>query len=118
MLAVQKKHLRSDADDERPRAKVTTNCGEPWILPILFNAGAPLPRVEHAAWMRFTDESRDGVTEMIAARRWVERIAAAGGWAAYKKARPASLARIFAPKFPHLPPDVIPIIVEFSFRAY
>ena len=88
------------------------------ILPILFNAGAPLPRVEHAAWMRFTDESREGVTEMISARRWVERIASAGGWAAYKKARPASLARIFVPKFPHLPPDVIPIIVEFSFRAY
>ena len=68
--------------------------------------------------MRFTDESRDGVTEMIAARRWVERIAAAGGWAAYKKARPACLARIFEPKFPQIPAEIIPIIVEFSFRAY
>ena len=88
------------------------------ILPILFNAGAPLPRVEHAAWMRFSDKSMEGVTEMIAARRWVERIAAAGGWAAYKKARPASLARIFEPKFPLLPAEIIPIIVEFSFRKY
>ena len=87
-------------------------------LPILFNAGAPLPRVEHAAWMRFSDKSMEGVTEMIAARRWVERIAAAGGWAAYKKARPASLARIFEPKFPLLPAEIIPIIVEFSFRKY
>ena len=87
-------------------------------IPILFNAGAPLPRVEHAAWMRFSDKSMEGVTEMIAARRWVERIAAAGGWAAYKKARPASLARIFEPKFPLLPAEIIPIIVEFSFRKY
>ena len=77
-----------------------------------------LPRVEHAAWMRFSDKSMEGVTEMIAARRWVERIAAAGGWAAYKKARPASLARIFEPKFPLLPAEIIPIIVEFSFRKY
>ena len=35
-----------------------------------------------------------------------------------KKARPASLARIFEPKFPQLPTEIIPIIVEFSFRAY
>ena len=42
----------------------------------------------------------------------------AGGWAAYKKARPACLARIFEPKFPQIPAEIIPIIVEFSFRAY
>ena len=37
---------------------------------------------------------------------------------AYKKARPASLARIFEPKFPQIPAEIIPIIVEFSFRTY
>lgn len=55
-------------------------CDHRWILPILFGAGAPLPRIDHAAWMRQTDTSRQGVPEMIAARLYVERIAAVGGW--------------------------------------
>ena len=54
---------------------------------------------------------------MIAARLYVERIAAAGGWGAYKKAHRATIARIFVPKFPQLAPDVIPTIVAFGFHA-
>lgn len=54
---------------------------------------------------------------MIAERLYVERIAAAGGWGAYKKAHRATIARIFVPKFPQLAPDVIPTIVAFGFHA-
>ena len=48
--------------------------------------------------------------------RYIEKVVAAGSWAAYEKQHRASLVRTFVPKFPHLPPDVIPTIVEFGFH--
>ena len=56
---------------------------------------------------RNSDESR-------AKSRYVEKIEAAGSWAAYERQHRARLARIFVPKFPRLPPDV-PTIVAFGF---
>ena len=49
--------------------------------------------------------------------RYVARVAAAGSWAAYERQHRARLARTFMPKFPRLPPDVIPTIVAFGFHT-
>ena len=40
-----------------------------------------------------------------------------GTWATYEKAHREKLARVFVPKFPQLPPDVIPTIVAFGFHT-
>ncbi len=50
-------------------------------------------------------------------RRYIEKIAAAGSWAAYERQHRARLVRTFVPKFPRLPPDVIPTIVAFGFHT-
>ena len=50
-------------------------------------------------------------------QRYVAKVAAAGSWAAYVRQHRAPLARTFVPKFPRLPPDVIPTIVEFGFHT-
>ena len=50
-------------------------------------------------------------------QRYVAKVAAAGSWAAYVRQHRARLARTFVPKFPQLPPDVIPTIVEFGFHT-
>ncbi len=49
--------------------------------------------------------------------RYIEKVAAAGSWAAYERQHRADLVRIFVPKFPQLPPDVIPTIVAFGFHT-
>ena len=47
----------------------------------------------------------------------LQRIDAAGSWKAYEKAHRAALQAIFAPKFTHLvPPELVPLILEFSFH--
>ena len=43
--------------------------------------------------------------------RYVEKVAAAGSWAAYEKAHRKRLTAIFVPKFPLLPEDAISHIV-------
>ena len=40
-----------------------------------------------------------------------------GTWTTYEKDHRARLIKTFAPKFPQLPPDVIPTIVEFGFHT-
>ena len=40
-----------------------------------------------------------------------------GTFATYEKAHREKLARVFVPKFPQLPPDVIPTIVAFAFHT-
>jgi hypothetical protein len=52
-----------------------------------------------------------------ARRQYVSKIAAAGSWAAYERQHRARLTRCFVPKFPQLPPDVIPTIVAFGFHT-
>ena len=48
---------------------------------------------------------------------YLQKIDAAGGWKAYEKAHRAALQAIFAPKFTHLvPPELVPLILEFSFH--
>ena len=51
------------------------------------------------------------------ARPYLEKIEAAGSWAAYEKAHRAKLLATFAPKFTHLvPPELVARIVEYSFH--
>ncbi len=40
-----------------------------------------------------------------------------GTFATYEKAHRARLTKTFVPKFPQLPPDVIPTIVAFGFHT-
>ena len=44
-----------------------------------------------------------------------EKIRAAGGYKAYERAHRQRLVGIFAPKFPHLPADMLGRVLEFVF---
>ena len=45
--------------------------------------------------------------------RLLEKVAAAGSWAAYERAHRARLARVFIPKLQQIPEEVIPTVIEF-----
>ena len=45
--------------------------------------------------------------------RYVNAVAAAGGYVPYARAHRKKLAAIFTPKFPQLPEEVVPTIIEF-----
>ena len=83
------------------------------LWPVLLRGGAILPpRVNpnngNAGFQAWNNQL---------ARPYLEKIEAAGGWKAYEKAHRAKLLATFAPKFTHLlPPELVPIIVEFSFH--
>ncbi len=44
---------------------------------------------------------------------YIQKVLEAGGFVPYERAHRASLAAMFVPKFPQLPEDIIPRIVEF-----
>ena len=48
-----------------------------------------------------------------AAIDYVNAVAAAGGYVPYARAHRKKLAAIFTPKFPQLPEEVVPTIIEF-----
>ena len=51
------------------------------------------------------------------AHPYLRKLDDAGGFKVYEKAHRATLLAIFAPKFTHLvPPELVPLIVEFSFH--
>ena len=93
-------------------------CVGPWVdkrmLPMLLRGGAPLPRARRASWVQGDSRNSD---KSRAKSRYVEKVAAAGSWAAYERQHRARLARTFVPKFPRLPPDVVPTIVAFGFHT-
>ena len=80
--------------------------------PLLLRAGAILPA---------TDDGPDGNTsyyDLHRAHPYLLKIDAAGGFKAYEKAHRTKLLATFTPKFTHLvPPELVPIIVEFSFHV-
>ena len=77
------------------------------ICTLLLRAGAALP----AAWTGYaTDDQR-------IACAYIERIRAAGGFKAYETAHRQRLVAIYAPKFPHLPTDMLGRVLEFSFNV-
>ena len=76
---------------------------------MLLRGGSQLPSIPHDRWMKRSMRPSGG--------QYLEKVAAAGSWAAYERQHRARLARIFVPKFPRLPPDVIPTIVAFGFHT-
>ena len=44
---------------------------------------------------------------------YIQKVVAAGGFVPYERAHRASLAAIFVPRFPQLPEEIVPRIVEF-----
>ena len=73
----------------------------------LLRAGAALP----AAWTGYIkDHQRPACA-------YIERIRAAGGFKAYETAHRQRLVAIFAPKFPHLPTDMLGRVLEFSYNV-
>ena len=81
------------------------------IVPMLLRAGSPLPRLEETEWMQ-PDVAPRYLFD-AAATEYVNAVAAAGGYVPYARAHRKKLAAIFIPKFPQLPEEVVPTIVEF-----
>ena len=40
-----------------------------------------------------------------------------GTWATYEKAHREKLSRVFVPKFPQLPAEIVPTIVAYAFHT-
>jgi len=77
------------------------------ICTLLLRAGAALP----AAWTGYaTDDQRTACA-------YIERIRAAGGFKAYETAHRQRLVAIYAPKFPHLPTDMLGRVLEYSYNV-
>ena len=77
------------------------------ICTLLLRAGAALPA------------ARTGYTthDQRTACAYIERIRAAGGFKAYETAHRQRLVAIYAPKFPHLPTDMLGRVLEFSYKV-
>ena len=82
--------------------------GQKHVLPMLLRAGSPLPRLDRAHWMQPARNIYNA-----AAAHYVNAVAAAGGYVPYARAHRKKLAAIFTPKFPQVPAEVVPTIVEF-----
>ena len=75
----------------------------------LMRAGAALPAVFTAP------ESWENVHGFPQACDYIEKIDTAGGYKKYEHAHRQRLVAIFAPKFPHLPADMLGRVLEFVF---
>ena len=79
------------------------------IWPILLRAGAIIPTE--------SDHYDESEWATCLAHPYLQKIEAAGGWKAYEKAHRTKLLATFVPKFTHLvPPELVPLILEFSFH--
>ena len=78
------------------------------VVSMLLRAGSPLP--VHGETI-FMNERAVGFN--AAAASYVSAVSAAGGYVPYARAHRKKLAAIFTPKFPQLPEEVVPTIIEF-----
>ena len=80
---------------------------------MLLRGGAPLPRFSHTAWMLRERGNIDVKS------RYVEKVAAAGSWAAYEKAHTTRLVTVFEKVFPRprLPHEIASHVVRFCFHT-
>jgi ankyrin repeat protein len=84
--------------------------GRRHVWPLLLRAGAILPTGEQYPWNNGYDTHR--------AHPYLRKLDAAGGFKAYEKAHRAKLLATFTPKLTYLvPPELVPLIVEFSFHV-
>ena len=72
----------------------------PRLYPILLRAGSPLPRQMY-----------------IEGNQYLLKIQRAGGFKQYEAQVKKSLAAMLVPKFPQIPAEIIPTIVEFWAHA-
>ena len=80
------------------------------IWPLLLRAGAILPTGENGYLPSNYHTHRT--------HPYLRKLDAAGGFKAYAKAHRTKLLATFTPKFAHLvPPELVPLIVEFSFHV-
>ena len=94
--------------------------GHRHVYHLLLRGGAILPPTgenpfnDHPAARRF-----EWSYHSRRAHPYLQKIEAAGSWAAYEKAHRAKLLATFTPKFTHLVPassPIVPLIVEYSFH--
>ena len=84
------------------------------ICTLLLRAGAALP----AAWtVRYAHAGRYATDDRRTACAYIERVRAAGGFKAYETAHRQRLVAIYAPKFPHLPTDMLGRVLEYSYNV-
>ena len=125
-------NLRSKADrtpveymthsNARSSPFMRSNCRR--ILPMLLRAGSPLPRLEfpiqpgkafRKEWLELAGYPIPPPEYNVRSRQilcgLVEKVAAAGSWAAYERAHRTRLTAIFVNKLPRLPADAISHIV-------
>ena len=116
-------HVRSSNDKTPVEILSHFNCRR--ILPMLLRAGSPLPRFEFPLLpggpsrdlQRWLDITYHRTPYNVRSRQilcgLVEKVAAAGSWAAYERAHRMQLARIFVPKLPRIPKYVVPTVVAY-----
>ena len=82
---------------------------------LLLRAGAAIPAQNHPSWTAGSGRGdRVALADTLA---YVDRIRAAESYKAYERAHRQRLVAIFAPKFPHLPTDMLGRVLEFSFNV-
>ena len=80
------------------------------LWPFLFRLGVAYPRPpESMPDPRITDM----VYSPRRAHPYLRKIEAGGGWKKYERAHLRSLSATFVPKFPRLPAEIVPLIVQF-----
>ena len=79
--------------------------------------GSERLQLRTAALQRWLDITYHSTSYNVRSRKMlcglVEKVAAAGSWAAYERAHRMQLARIFAPKLPRIPKYVVPTVVAY-----
>jgi len=76
----------------------------------LLRAGAAIPAAITQIMSAYTTRG-----DLAGTRAYIEKMTAAGGYRAYERAHRQRLVAIFAPKFPHLPADMLGRVLEFVF---
>ena len=78
------------------------------VVSMLLRAGSPLPHHDDTIFMNDRSYGFNA-----AATNYVSAVAAAGGYVPYARAHRKKLAAILIPKFPQLPEEGLPTVVEF-----
>ena len=91
------------------------------VLAILLRAGSPIPRLfpegpGASGWL-CNGETPYNEQRYQVLCHYRAKVVAAGSWVAYEKAHSARLTRVFVPKFPRVPAEVVSIIVAFGFHT-
>ena len=96
------------------------------IVPLLLRAGSDMPSLDRLPYgeadQPFPHVKPFGGSDRQILQNYLRKILLSGPkgrgtFATYEKAHREKLARVFVPKFPQLPPDVIPTIVAYAFHT-